>query len=314
MILAVTGLGLCSPLGTCPEEVAAALSRGETALRAHSPLDCLPGGPMAGVVEGPDARPFLRKRKDRKLLSRASTLSLVAAAAALGDWPGDREQLGLFWGVGREPPDDGDCEATLAAACQDGSLSEERLAARGRDLYPPLLPLKTLPNMALAHISINLGLCGENGAWAGGAEAGLLAIREGCWSILEGRAPAALVGAGDSLVDLGSARDRLRSARVGAPGEAAAALLIEPLDTAWSRAARLICLIELEPDGSRPSEALWGLNEHRAAIGDCGAADGALAVLLGAVCVHREGRNASVRAGTMAEGSRGIRLRKPGPC
>ena len=34
MILAVTGLGLCSPLGTRPEEVAAALSRGETALQA----------------------------------------------------------------------------------------------------------------------------------------------------------------------------------------------------------------------------------------------------------------------------------------
>jgi 3-oxoacyl-(acyl-carrier-protein) synthase len=314
MILAVTGLGLCSPLGSSPIELARQLDSGARGLRPHAPLEGLPGGSQAGCVEGPDIRRWLRKRKDKKLLARASALSLVAAGEALGDWPGDRSDLGLFWGVGREPPDDGECEASLAAACQGGVLNSDRLAGRGRDLYPPLLPLKTLPNMALAHISINLGIGGENGAWAGGCAAGLRAILAGYWAVVEGRAPAALVGAGNSLVDLGSARDRLRMGETGPPGEAAAALLLEPLDSAWSRAAPIHCLIEPEPPGNRPGEGRRGLGSHCPSLGDSGATNGVLSVLLGLCEVRAKGRNLTVHGRQEGVEGQGVRLRKPGPC
>ena len=314
MILAVTGVGLCSALGSCPDEVKRKMIRGDSGLRPHPSLGMLPGGDLAGWVDGVELRPWLRKRKDRKLLARAAALSLVAAGEALGVWPGDRSELGLFWGVGREPPDDGACEAALAAACEDGALNSDRLAGRGRDLYPPLLPLKTLPNLSLAHISINLGIGGENGTWAGESEAGLSAVLAGAWALLEGRVPAALVGAGDSLVDLGNARDRLRLGREGAPGEAAAALLIEPLDLAWKRAAPIICLLEPEPEGARPGEGLRGIREHHLQLGDCGAADGTLAVLLGAIQVRQGGQSLSVRRAVNEELGRGIRLRKAGAC
>ena len=86
-------------------------------------------------------------------------------------------------------------EACLIASCRDGLLDDALLAGPGRDLYPPLLPLKTLPNMALAHVSINLGLMGENAAWAGEEGAGWTALHAAWWAVAEGRCAAALAGA-----------------------------------------------------------------------------------------------------------------------
>ena len=227
----------------------------------------------AGVVSGPALRHWLKRRKDRKLLARPAALALPALGAALGDWGGDRAELGLFVAVGREPPDGGASEDALAAAHRAGRLDIGRLAGPGRDRYPPLLPLKTLPNMALAHASINLDIGGENGAWAGGPEAGLTALREAIYAIVEGRAPAALVGGADSQVDLGSARDRLRMGKAGPPGEAGAAVLLEPCEGVPATPP----LAVLSLPGCGPSRAL---SAHHAALGDCGAADGVLALLL----------------------------------
>ena len=163
--------------------------------------------------------------------------------------------------------------AAGAAAHRAGRLDTLRLAGAGRDRYPPLLPLKTLPNMALAHASIHLDIGGENGAWAGGPEAGLMALREGMYAVLEGRAPAALVGGADSQVALGSARDRLRMGHRGPPGEAGSAVLLEPFEGEPSSAT----LAVLSLSGCGPVRSL---SAHHAGLGDCGAADGVLALVL----------------------------------
>lgn len=271
MKLAITALGLFSPLGSDPAAAARRLVAGDTALRPCTALNPLPDA-RAAVVEGPDLRPWLKRRKDGKLLARPAELALAAAGAALAGWDGPVEPLGLYLGVGREPPDQGEAEPCLASAACGGQLDETLLATVGRDLYPPLLPLRTLPNMALAHISINLGLGGANAAWAGDAGAFWAALEAACWALIEGRAPAVLVGGADSKVDLGSARDRLRARAEGLPGEAAAMLLIEPLAGARARGAAVLAVLEplAEP---RVGVVASGL---RAAIGDTGAAEGAL--------------------------------------
>lgn len=274
-LLVVTALGLCTPLGADPRRLLAAVRAGEHALRPVEALAPLPDA-RAAVVEGPDLRPWLKRRKDSKLLARPAELALAAAGLALQSWRGPVEPLGLYLGVGREPPDTGDAEPCLAAAAREGQLDEALLATVGRDLYPPLLPLRTLPNMALAHISINLGLGGANAAWAGGVGAFWAALEGACWALVEGRAPAALVGAADSLVDLGSARDRLRLGAPGLPGEAAVVMLLEPLSSAVARGAAP--LAELAP---LPGPRLGAPALHlRAALGDTGAAEGALALAL----------------------------------
>ena len=208
-----------------------------------------------------------------------SQMALSAAGHALQSWTGPTEGLGLYLGVGREPGDDGESEPALVAAQVDGKLDENAVAGRCRDLYPPLLPLKTLPNMALAHISIHLDVRGENGAWTGGAAAGLTALRAAMWSIREGRCDAALVVAADSWVSVGCVRDRLRMAGgnpIHSPGEAGVALLIESMASAKHRRAAVYARV----DSARRGTDTVMLEAHYAALGCCQAADGLLAAAL----------------------------------
>ncbi|MDP6932895.1 MAG: beta-ketoacyl synthase N-terminal-like domain-containing protein [Myxococcota bacterium] len=276
----ITRVALCCALGEDPGKVRARLAAGESGLRASPELADLPDD-RAGVVDGPDLGPWLRRRKDRKLLARPAQLCLAAAGRALDGWSGDRAELGLFVGVGREPSDSGAAEPALLESHLAGSLDEDRLAARGRDLYPPLLPLQTLPNMALAHVSIHLGILGQNAAWAGGEEAGIQALRSAFWSVAEGRAPAALVAAADSLVDLGGARDQLRLGDSRAPGEASVAIVLERVDRALGRGEPIRAVLDVGPPdrgaGTGPGLSSWK------ALGWCGAAHGLLEVALAVV-------------------------------
>jgi len=266
--VAVTGLGVVSPLGLTPQALAEGLAAGRSALSASPALGVL-ADDRAGRVDKIPVRPWLKRRKDRKLMARASELALAAAGPALAGFEGDRTELGVFLAVGREPPDDGESEAALAAASRDGKLDADRLAGPGRDRYPPLLPLKTLPNMALAHVSIHLDVMGENGAWAGEVGAGQRAIVAGVRAVAERRCPAALVGGADSLVDLGSARDRLRLGAKGPPGEGAAMLLLEPLEQALASGRRVLAVVEV---GSGESDGEGLLPQITAAMGALGAA------------------------------------------
>lgn len=200
------------------------------ALRESPALSALPRA-WAGVVDGPDLRPWLKRRKDARLLPRAAELALPAAGAAMLEWAGDVEELGLFVAVGREPPDEGDAEPSIAAMARDGHLDRERFGDAGRALCPPLLPLRTLPNMVLAHVALQWGIRGENACLAGGPEAGAAAWAAANAALAAGRCPAALVGAAYSAVDRASARDRLRLGGTGPPGEGAVfALLTAPAE------------------------------------------------------------------------------------
>lgn len=243
----ILGIGIVTPLGDDVEAVLAAVREGRSGLSAQPALDGLPDS-RAGVVSGPDLAGWLTRKKDGRLLARAARLALPAAGRALRALPlGVAEDTAIYVAVGREPPDDPEAEPSLLAMEVDGVLNRERLGGRGRELYPPLLPLRTLPNMVLAHVSIQHGLRGENGTFAGDATAGVQAIRAACLAVDEGRAPFALAGAAFSGVDLASARDRLRVGQFEPPGEAAVFILVAP------------------------GESLrWDPRDWSAAMGDCG--------------------------------------------
>lgn len=276
----VAGWGLVSALGSDLPAVAEAVAAGQSGLRPDPQLAGMPGPSVSGRVQKLPLRDFLRRRKDKKLMARPSQLALVAFGQALGSGSVDPEACAVHVGVGREPPDDGQARASLVASAREGQLDPHRLATVGRDLYPPLLPLQTLPNMALAHVSINLGLQGDNGAWAGGRAAGLVAVQQALYAITEGRASAALAGAADSQVDRGSQRDRLRLGLATPPGEAAGALLLTP----GPAPIRLRCVADPAAPPASDEASM-----RAAAFGDCGAADGVLALLLALDRVRRTG-------------------------
>jgi len=268
----VTGMGLCTALGDAPFEPSA------SAVAEQSELEGL-RHTTAAVIERVELRAWLKRRKDRKLMARPAQLALAAAGPALHGSSSERDGMGLYVGVGREPGDDGESAPALIAAQVGGRLDEAAVAGPCRDLYPPLLPLKTLPNMALAHISIHLDVRGENGAWCGGAAAGLTALRAAVWSIREGRCDTALVVAADTWVSAGGVRDLLRianGASIDAPGEAGVALLLESEAHASARGARAMARVATERAGA----PIRQLSDHHAALGDCHAADALLAVAM----------------------------------
>jgi len=253
------------------------MSRGETAVHDSDDLKELPHK-TAAVVERIDLRPWLKRRKDRKLMARPSQLALAAGGMALEQWSGATDALGLFVGVGREPGDDGESEPSLVAAQVDGRLDQEAVAGPCRDLYPPLLPLKTLPNMALAHVSIHLDIRGDNGTWCGGSAAGLMAMRAGIWSIRERRSVGALVLAADSWVSAGCVRDLLRLSkgeRITSPGEAGVAVFIESLASAKQRGAKVLATVDVSSELESSRKMV-----HHGSLGDCKAADSLLGLAL----------------------------------
>lgn len=139
-------------------------------------------------------------------------------------------------------------------------------------MMPPLASLLTLPNLALAHTAIQLGIEGPTGTCAGGATAGLAALREAIAAVHEGRCETAVAAAADSWVESSQVRD-LR--RLGLPlpaGEAAVAVVVSRLGASAGPT------VEAGPvrldGGSRTTPP------HRAALGWCGAADGLLELVL----------------------------------
>jgi hypothetical protein len=175
----------------------------------------------------------------------------------MAGFSGNPEDLGLFVAIGREPPDEGEAEASLAAMERDGALDLERLGGPGRALYPPLLPLRTLPNMVLAHVAIQHGIRGENGTWAGGPEAGRQALEAAIRAVAEGRAPEALAGAAYSATDLASARDRLRLGATDPPGEAAVFVRVGRGGVPFEEDAALAAVFRVTFGDCGPVGGLW---------------------------------------------------------
>lgn len=274
MKVAVTGVGVRCALGDDPSAVVAGLAEGRSGLRpAGDVRDHLYDG--LGLVDV-DVRPFLKRRKDRKLLPRAAVLGLPAAVDALGE---DRpDDIGLVLGVGAEPPEDATEAAIVASAGAEG-LDVHRLGAEGLAAYPPLASLRTLPNLVLAHIAIQLDLTGPGATRAGDGAAGLAAVAEAAWMIHEGRAQVVLAGAADSLVHPGQVRDARRRGLQGPPGEAAVVFRLEPLERAILRGSRIHAVIRSAtaslgaPSSTPPA--------HTSSLGRCGAADGVIALLTG---------------------------------
>lgn len=223
MAVVLQKIGLATPLGHNCDDFVSRVSQKKSAIMPLEPLKLLER-PQGSMVDDLSIRKIIKKRKEIKLYTRAAKLALLAAHRCIGRI--GKPDTGLFVAVGREPPDEGSAESCLIHAQEGGLFSESLLAINGRPLYPPLLPLRTLPNMILAHISIQLEIMGENACWAGGEETGVQAVQSGFWAIQEGRCTQALVGAADSFISLGAARDLHRTQLVP-PSEAGVFFLLE---------------------------------------------------------------------------------------
>lgn len=287
--VAITGVGLICPAGIGLDAALARLAEGplEPALPDNDEALGLPESPRLLVPESFKPRDHLpkRRRKDLKLMARANRLAVAAACLAMEDAgldpdAADLVDCGLMLGVGREPGNLRDIiPALVHSKGPDGRISLDRLIDEGMGWMNPLSSLKTLPNMSLAHVAIRLGAMGPSQTRCTGPEAGLDALAEAVRTLHEGRAPMVVAGGSDTRV---SFTDRLVALRLGkeAPSsEAAAIFVLEPLDAAKARGARIRAVLRLaSPRGAPPRLDLASpaLRE----LGHCGAATGAAALAL----------------------------------
>jgi 3-oxoacyl-[acyl-carrier-protein] synthase II len=173
---------------------------------------------LAELVDGGEAR----------RLSRVSQLTIAAARLAIAD-AGLEADGGLGLVVGTEF---GDLRSTLAFA--DGYL------ARGPAGLSPLLFPNTVMNTMAAATAITLSVREQSLTIAAPTVAGELAVARAAASVASGRVPAALAGGVDEVDPAVAAVLAEVGAASVARGEGAVFLVLEPLEAALARGARVI--------------------------------------------------------------------------
>jgi 3-oxoacyl-[acyl-carrier-protein] synthase II len=255
----VTGLGLVTPLGPCLDSTFSALGEGRSAVAPATLFDASPfASSLAGEVKGLDARAHFRVPKALKLCDRRTRFAVCAAAMALayaGFPAGPCDGLGVAIGTSGSDLGAEELSAALSRA-DDPHRAAHDAAAFGEAALAGLNPLWLLlhlPNMASAHVSIQLEARGPNTTVMTGWAAGLSAIIEGAAWIAEGSAVAVLAGGAESPVHpfafaafeqaglfsgISSGSSSLPAPLV--PAEGSAVVLLEEREAALARGARIL--------------------------------------------------------------------------
>jgi 3-oxoacyl-[acyl-carrier-protein] synthase II len=274
--VAITGIGLITPLGSTKEALWEGLSNARSAV---TPLTAACAQAI-GVSFGAEARQFEGKiddfaamdneqkkaiRKQTKVMCRECQMGVAVAQHAMRDAglvPGsfDPKRTGITFGT--------DYMLTLPEEFVEGirqCLSEEgkfdfsRWAIEGMPKMSPLWLLKYLPNMPASHLAIFNDLQGPNNSLTLREAAANLAVGEAFQTILRGSADMIIVGAtgtrlhpmkmihalqqeelaGNGIDPARASRpfDRNRTGMV--LGEGAGAIVLEEVSSAQSRGATI---------------------------------------------------------------------------
>ncbi|MGE0609241.1 MAG: beta-ketoacyl synthase [Pirellulales bacterium] len=210
--VAITGMGLITPLGNSPQELWDALSAGRSGV---GPLVAVPPKylPMSfaaearGFTEEIDQFGPLEKeqkkaiRKGLKTICREAKMGIAAAQlalhdAGLGGGKTNPERTGIVFGSDymiTQPEEYTDAVRTCVGP--DGKFDFGRWASEGLGKMDPLWLLKYLPNMPSAHIAIYNDLRGPNNSLTLREASSNLAIGEAFRYIQRGHADTMIAGA-----------------------------------------------------------------------------------------------------------------------
>jgi 3-oxoacyl-[acyl-carrier-protein] synthase II len=264
--VAITGLGVVSPLGLGYQAAWDSLLAGRTGLRRISAFNSeFLRSPLAGEIVGFDPAEYVKPRKSLKVMARDAQFTVAAAGmarehAALGVDDVDPERFGVLFGGGviRSPMID---VAGPFGACidEEGVYEFSRWGTDGLSACFPLGMLKLLPNMLACHISIMHDARGPNNTICQGDASGLGALGEALRVIQRGQADVMFAGGAASRLNAYDAV-RLQMADEVTPcddpeqacrpfdvardgqlmGEGAAALILENRKLAERRGAKIL--------------------------------------------------------------------------
>jgi 3-oxoacyl-[acyl-carrier-protein] synthase II len=276
--IVITGIGTQTPLGNEVDSLWKAMLAGQSGVRAIRSFDAsgLPSR-IAAEIDGFDAKGYVEKsqRKSLRVMARPIQLAVAAANVALSHGHVDKskldpERFGVEFGAGliaSELPELADA-ARVSINCQPGKVDMLSWGEKGLAAIPPLWMLKYLPNMPACHISILHDARGPNNSITESDAASLLALGEATRILGRGAADFFLVGGCESKINpLSMVRQCLfeqlskrndEPARACRPfdadrdglvlGEGATVLVVEGLDHAQKRGARV--LAEVVGNGS----------------------------------------------------------------
>jgi len=255
--VAVTGLGVVSPLGNDPDAFFDGLACGRSGIvklpapgKTGDQVLETPTTHVGGTVAFDGARFFPAPRL--RLLDRASQFALVAAAQAVRDAGMvfdnmDRQRSGVFVGTGM-----GGAQTT-----DDGYFT---LYAEGSARVKPYSVLMAMTNAAASWIGIEYGLNGPNLTYSTACSSSAVAIGEAARRIASGEVDVMIAGGTEAPLNYGTliAWDALKTLATADPenpaasckpfaknrtglvlGEGAAIVILEDWQHAQARGARV---------------------------------------------------------------------------
>ena len=249
--VAITGIGVVSPLGQSADELFGALLAGRSGIRR---LDNDFGGRLATRIAAPaafDGAKFFDPPRLR-MLDRVTQFAVVAAQRALADArlelsAADKARTGVFLGTG-----------TGAALSTDQGY--EALYARPAERVNPFSVLLTMSNAAASWIGIEHGITGPNLTFTTACSSSSVALGEAAQRIRHGEMDTMIAGGAEAPLSLGplNAWAALRTLAAEDPddpaasckpfsknrsglvlGEGAAILILEEMERARARHAPL---------------------------------------------------------------------------
>ena len=249
--VAVTGLGVISPVGSGHDGFFSALLAGRSGIRRLS-AEFAPrlASRIGGEVDF-DAAAFFAKPK-LALLDRFSQFALVAVAQAIRDAgiEGDdprKQSAGVYLGTGV-----GGAHTTEAGYVD--------LYLKAKDRLPPFTVVRAMNNAAAAHVSIDHGLRGPSLTYSTACSSSAVAVGEACRAIRHGYVDLAIACGAEALLTLGVIRawEALRTLAAEDPqdpaascrpfsrdrsglvlGEGAGAVVLETVEHARARGAKI---------------------------------------------------------------------------
>jgi 3-oxoacyl-[acyl-carrier-protein] synthase II len=191
--IAVTGVGVVSPLGNDLASFDAALFDAISAVRAREldlPGLALPPIPVAAAEFDADAQ----AAPSRLPLDRGTAMALYAARAAARDahleaGTFDAERLGIFWGSGMAGA------ATFEATCRAVYADRRRMR--------PTSVVTTMPNAPVAELALLFGARGAALTYACSCASSAVAIGEAMRAIRAGWVDIAIAGGSEAMLTPG---------------------------------------------------------------------------------------------------------------
>jgi nodulation protein E len=243
--VAVTGLGIISPLGLNVQECWISLSKGLSGIAPIKTVDCSALRFQNGAeVRGYDPLKHFEGGKDN-YIDRFAQFSVVAAREALHNsgvvlTAALRENSAIVCGsaVGGQ------------AAIESGF---EDLWVQGRGRVHPLTIPKTMANAGASHIAMDMGLSGPTYTVSTACSSANHAIGQAFRLVRDGLADLAMTGGSEAMFTIGMLK-AWEAMRVVAPdtcrpfskdrrglilGEGGAMMVLEPMDAAKARGAKI---------------------------------------------------------------------------